>query len=618
MFLGIGKGIFQTSIRLYLDKKFRIIAFKQPLPYAAAKAARSYIMHKRSRAFAAFAFVSAVVRRAAVPALLIVFVLTAACAKGRDGDVSRPVSGDDYTLTILHTNDIHAAYGGLTAEGRICYEPVCGGGSGGSLRLLSAVEAVRAANAHVVLLDAGDEFQGTLFYNLHKEGAVAQVMNAVGYDAFAPGNHEFDDGPEQFLRLVELLHMPVLSANMELDKSLVQKSGAEAGQLPQPWVVMDIGGRSVGLIGILTTDTAHDSSPGPNVHFSNEIEALKRAVGELTADGVNIIIAVTHAGLLKDQELARAVPGVDVIVGGHSHSLLSNVNAKAEGPYPIVETSPVGEPVLVVTASFGGSLLGDLDVTFDGHGVAKNWDGEPIALTDENLKAMHAPDYDATLAARLSDYAKPVAALLAEPVAQINVPDFAGKPLEVPNVRVCRAEECLSGDIAADALLALPGQKIDAALVNGGAVRNSLPGGPVTMGDVLATFPFTNYAVVTEMPGHVLWAALEHGVSDYGQDKGRFLQVAGLIYTFDPTRPAGQCITSVRTADAQGNWHTLNPDATYRVATVDYLAGGGDGFTVFESLNWQDSGLLLSNVIGEYLQRSTPLAPRLEGRIVKE
>ena len=186
-------------------------------------------MNKQSRAFIAFA--SALARRAAAPALLFVFILAAACAKDRAEDASRPVPGAGYTLTILHTNDIHAAYGGLTAEGRICYEPVCAGGSGGSLRLLAAVQAVRAKEANVVLLDAGDEFQGTLFYNLHKEGLAAQVINAVGYDAFIPGNHEFDDGPEQFLRLVGLLRMPVLAANMETDPALVFKSGA--GKLPQ-------------------------------------------------------------------------------------------------------------------------------------------------------------------------------------------------------------------------------------------------------------------------------------------------------------------------------------------------------------------------------------------------
>ena len=571
-------------------------------------------MNKQPRAFIALA--SALARRAAAPALLFVLILAAACAKDRAEDASRPVPGAGYTLTILHTNDIHAAYGGLTAEGRICYEPVCAGGSGGSLRLLAAVQAVRAKEANVVLLDAGDEFQGTLFYNLHKEGLAAQVINAVGYDAFCPGNHEFDDGPEQFLRLVGLLRMPVLAANMETDPALVFKSGA--GKLPQAWTVLNIGGRSVGLIGILTTDTARDSSAGPDVRFSDETEALRRAVDELTAEGVNIIIAVTHVGLFKDRELARAVSGVDVIVGGHSHSLLSNVDAAAEGPYPIVETSPAGEPVLVVTASFGGSLLGDLNVAFDREGVAKAWSGEPIALNDENLKAMRAPALNSDLAALLADRARPIGVLMAEPVARINVPGFAGRPLEAPDVRICRAEECLSGDIAADALLALPGRKIDVALINGGALRNSLPGGPVTMGDVLAAFPFTNYAAAADMPGRVLLAALEHGVSDYGRDKGRFLQVAGLAYAFDPARPAGQRVISVRIADAHGELRPLDPNAAYRVASIDYLAGGGDGFTMFESLTWQDTGLLLSNVVSGHLRKNTPLAPRLQGRIVKE
>ena len=155
------------------------------------------------------------------------------------------------------------------------------------------------------------------------------------------------------------------------------------------------------------------------------------------------------------------------------------------------------------------------------------------------------------------------------------------------------------------------------ALVNSGGLRNSLPVGRVSMGDVLAVLPFNNYVVVSDMPGSTLLAALEHGVSDYGQDKGRFLQVAGLTYVFDPSRPAGQGIVAARVADENGNLRPLDPAAVYRVVTVDYIAKGGDGFDVLKSLAWRDTGLVFSDVLGDYLKNGSPLAPRLEGRITR-
>lgn len=549
--------------------------------------------------------------RGRLGAVLLAALLLAlsACALERETAPGH-IPPDSFTLTILHTNDVHSAYSGLTSEERICYEPVCAGGQGGALRLLAAVEAVRRDRPNVLFLDAGDEFQGTLYFNLHKERMAAAMMNAAGYDAFTPGNHEFDDGADVFLNLVKALDMPVLAANMRFDPP---RPGAER---ILPWVIVERGGRRIGLAGLITTDTARDSSPGPGVHFDPEKETLRGVVSELTGQGVDIIIAITHQGLAEDRELARSVSGVDVIVGGHSHSLLSNSADGSDGPYPVVETSPAGEPVLVVTAYFGNRLLGDLEVVFDDKGVARHWSGEPIALKDESLKALRASEFDAALTALLAEYAAPVAALMAAPLAEINAPGLAsGTPLETPSVRVCRAGECLSGDIAADALLAIPGLDADAALVNSGGLRNSLPAGPVSMGDVLAVLPFNNYVVVADVPGSALLAALEHGVSDYGQDKGRFLQVAGLTYAFDPNLPAGQRIIAARVTGKNGEWRPLDPAAVYRVVTVDYIAGGGDGFDALKDLAWRETGLVFSEALAEYLKSGSPLAPRLEGRV---
>ena len=570
---------------------------------------------------AAFIPVSTICKRIITAALLLAFALLTACAGGPAAKSARSGVAEPFPLTILHTNDMHAGYGGSTSQGRLCYAAMCEGGEGGSLRLLAAATAIKRDRPNVIFLDAGDEFQGSLYFNVHKEVMAAAMMNAMGYDAVIPGNHEFDDGPEPFLHLVEILNMPMLAANVHLSGLPVKEHGLPANYQPAPWAILTREGRHIGVVGLLTVDTARDASPGPGVQFSDEAAALRQAVAELSARGVNIIVALTHVGLHNDRALARAVPGVDVFVGGHSHSLLSNTAAGAEGPYPIVETSPSGEPVLVVTASFGGRLLGDLNVTFDAQGVAQSWSGEPIPLNDAGLEALHAPKPYSALAARINAYSADVTALLAQPIARLNVPGFDGKPLEEPNVRICRAMECLTGNITADAMLAMPGLKADAALVNGGSLRNSLPGGMVTMGDILATLPFNNYVVVTQMSGQTLLAALDHGVSEYGQDKGRFLQVAGLTYTFDPARPAGQRILSAQAADNHGVLRPINPEGQYRIATLDYMAGGGDGFTMFADLDWQNPGFILSDIVRDYLdsqQGRPPLAPRLEGRITKE
>jgi len=539
---------------------------------------------------------------ALLAALILAF--SAGCAGNRASSAK-----NGFALTILHTNDTHSVYGGTTANGLLCYAPLCEGGKGGSVRLQQAVRAVRQKTPDALFLDAGDVFQGSLYWTIHKEAMPIAVLDAMGYQAIIPGNHEFDGGCEPFLNEARALKTPVLAANLAFDSPL-------SGQIPfKPWLILERHGRKIGVVGIANPDTPALSSPCPEAHFANAAETLRAAVKELNAQGVAIIIALTHLGLENDKRLAQAVDGVDIIVGGHSHSLLSNTLPQAEGPYPVIEHSPNGKPVVIVTASTAMRYLGRLDVRFDSAGVPVSWQGEPISLDDAGLAALNAPEPDPELVRVVEGFSEPVRQTMRSSIGTIQAPGRDGKPLEEPNVLVCRQTECLTGNIVADALLKEAFGDAQVAILNGGALRNSLPGGAVTAGDVLATLPFQNTPLMTDMPGRVLLEALEHGVWAYGEGQGAFLQVAGLRYVFDARRPPGKRIVKAQIQDKNGKWQPVRKDASYRVVTVDFLARGGDGFTMLSPLKWQESTMLMNDALRLHLQKHSPLTPKLEGRV---
>ena len=517
-----------------------------------------------------------------------------------------------YTLTLMHTNDVHSAYGGFTKENLICYQPFCEGGTGGSVRLDQAVRTIRQHHPDAILLDSGDEFQGSLFWFVHREKAITQIIDFINYTAIIPGNHEFDDGNVTFLRYVTNIKTPVLAANLSFNPHM---AGAEK---IKPWIIVERGEQKIGIVGITNENMQSLSFPGPEAHFAKENETLKKAVEELTAQGVNIIIAMTHIGYENDKRLARSVNGVDIIAGAHSHSLLSNNKSlrNVEGPYPTVEKSPDGKPVLVVTADTATHYLGCIQVEFDIEGVPVSWSGEPIALNDKTLQDMKALEPNPQLVATVDKLATPVRALLVQQVGRVNAQNVPeGRPLEESSVRQCRAGECMTGNIAADALLKIPFANAEIVLLNGGSLRNPLPNGRVSMGDILGTLPFQNTPQICSMPGSTILQALERGVETYGDNEGQFLQTAGLRYTFDTKKEPGKRITVAEVKDKNGNWQNLDKDKTYRVVTVDFISKGGDGYTMFTNLKWTEAKMLMSEVLQRYLERHSPANVKIEGRV---
>lgn len=488
------------------------------------------------------------------------------------------VAADEpYTLTILHTNDTHANI-------QPCMATCNNQNLGGVARRATAIQQVRAEGGNVLLVDAGDYFQGTLFFNYWQGQEAAHFMQMLGYQAVAIGNHEFDSGPPALARYIDAVDFPVLSANIDASAEV-----SLTGKI-DPYTVLEIGGQSIGIFGLTTEDTVFISSPGPNVVFNNAVTTAQATVDALTAMGVNKIVALSHLGYGPDKDLAAAVSGIDVIVGGHSHTPLGPMPG-AQGDYPTVVNSPAGEPVLIVSAWEWGKYLGRLDVTFTDMGVVDSYNGAPILINAD------IPE-DPAVAADVAVFYEPVQALANSVVGQTEV--------LLDGVRAnVRTRETNLGNLICDAMLwktVNAGSQV--CITNGGGIRAPIQVGDVTVGSVLTVLPFGNQIATLGLTGADLLAALENGVSRWENTDGRFPQVGGMRYTFDPTRPVGDRILSAEIKNPNGTFTPINPTTVYTVVTNDFLRRGGDGYSIFRdnAINPYDSWAVMADSVMEYIQ----------------
>jgi 5'-nucleotidase len=523
-------------------------------------------------------------------AAAVIWLLTVAVA----------VAGGDYSLTILHTNDIHSHLAAFDDRDAFCDKETNAAGrcQGGAARLATAVARERARGGPTLLLDAGDQFQKSFFFMKYKDEALAFFMNRLGYDAMTVGNHEFDDGPATLARFIRSLTFPVIAANLDVSAS------PELRGLIAPYVVRELGGRTIGIIGATQPKAARISSPGPGIAFPPVVPSIEKAVTALRGQGVAIIIVLSHAGFEGDKKLAASVAGIDVIVGGHSHVLLGNGYSEAVGPCPLVVDAPDGGKTLVVTAGHYGRYLGVLHVAFDAAGRVARFDGNPVRLDAA------VPEDPATLR-EVRRFAEPLEAFLATVVGRAESPVDAAS---------CRKEECAAGDVLAEAMLEA-GRRHGAvaALVNSGSVHGRLPAGPIRMREVYTAFPRPSALTVLTLSGADLAGALEHGLSALGarEGAGRFLQVAGLRFAYDGARPVGGRLGPVQVADASGRYRPLDPKADYRLAINDFLYRGGDAFTIFREKGRQVEavGLPLDQLAARWLTAKSPVRAPLDGRI---
>ena len=519
-----------------------------------------------------------------------------------------------YKLRVLHTNDHHAHIDPIIESTATPSRH-----HGGLARRKTLIDQQRAdarkQRLPFMLLDAGDVFQGTLYFSVFKGQADLSLYRQLGYHAMTIGNHEFDAGQQVLADFIaaattragEGRAFPVLSANIVVDEA-----SPLAGRI-KPRLIHRAGRERIGIFGVTTEETPLSSDPGPGITFTDAIAAARVQVAALQAAGVNKIIALTHLGFGQDQRLAREVEGISVIIGGHSHTPLGPQPGSSYA-YPTIEKGPNGQPVLVVTDWEWGRWMGRLDIEFDGHGVAGVIIGEPIEVQAQAEGIVP----NACFEALIGEYRK-------------SLEQYRSRALGTSTTALdgntvnSRSHETNLGNLICDAMLwkmtdEMPRDLGQIAIMNGGGIRTGIEAGSISYGQVLEVLPFGSTITRVLLTGQQVRAVLEHGVSQVGQieSTGRFAQVGGLRYHYSADRAVGQRVLAVQVW-VSGRYMLLNDTATYGVLTNSFLMRGGDGYTTFaEGQAALDTGLVLADVVAEYISARSPISPETDGRIVAD
>ena len=531
----------------------------------------------------------------------------------------------EYVLRIAHVNDVHAHLDPVNTtvyfDKTKTYLDL-----GGMPRLAQKVEELRKAGGpDLLLLHAGDAFQGTLYFTRFKGQASLELMNLLDFDAMTTGNHEFDKGPAVLADFVRQAEFPIVSANVDAS------ADPDLSGLIRPYVIKTMGREKVGIFGLTTEQTAVASQPGRLVVFKDATASAAEAVAALEAQGVDKIIALTHLGYEEDLKLAAAVTGIDVIIGGHSHTLLgefTNLGLNASGPYPTEVTGPDGQRVCVGQDWEWAKALGLMTVAFDHQGEVVSCSGQSALLASDNFKQKDAagqkqdvgpetrdkimelmagdPEIEyvaenqdmadrlAVYRAQIDDLNHQIVAKVGQDLLHIRRPGKTSSGQDLPHGSQIAPHVSQSMYYKTN----LVGLKVDLALVNGGGVRQDLLAGDLTVGDIYTLLPFENTVIVLTMTGDQVKQGLEYGVSD---GDGAFLYPAGLRYSCDMTRTEGDRITRMEIQGPDGGWTLVDPGKSYRVAVASFLAGGGDGNAVFtKPTERYDTGFVDAEVFSDY------------------
>ncbi len=280
--------------------------------------------------------------------------------------------GSGFHLSILHSNDIHAHYVPYDQNGNVVTSPE-GESYGGSARIATMSGRLRNQRQNVLFLDTGDQFPSKVLETYNFEGEQL-ALNLLEYDFITIGNRDFDYGPSFLADFLSGLNIPVVSSNINTENEPLFNEPFD------PYRIVEFGDRKVGILGFVTESTPMTSSPGKNILFEDINTSVQTVVNELEEQGVNIIIALGHEFYIYLDEIAASVDGLDIIVGGHQHILLSSTDETALGPYPTIIESLSGEPVLIVQTPGYNKYLGSLNITFDDDGIATYWSGQPYPM----------------------------------------------------------------------------------------------------------------------------------------------------------------------------------------------------------------------------------------------
>ena len=501
--------------------------------------------------------------------LAVLMVLTLIFTSFGSATLFAEETGEETVIYILHTNDMHGRIESGSYDGM------------GFDRIATLINNFKADYENVIVLDAGDAVHGMPAATIDKGESVIKIMNAMGYQAMAPGNHDFNYGKERLLELNEMADFPILAANLK-----VEETGED---FLKPYEIWEVAGLKIGVFGLATPETLFKSHPDntKGLEFINPVEAAQEMV-TLLEPQTDMIIALTHLGLDESSKLtetskgvAEAVEGIDLIVDGHSHTEL--------------QEGLVVNDTLIVMAKEYNKFLGSVKITIDAEGnktLEASLIGKDVAM---ELEA------DPEVRAVIDAQAEETSVLLNEVVGQTTV------KLEGAREFV-RTGETNLGNILTDALKWKAGA--EAALTNGGGIRASVEVGDITRGNIIEVAPFGNLVVSKLLSGEAIKLALENGASGYPSAHGAFAHVSGIKYTIDPNMPVGE-----RVKDVMVNGEALDLERMYNVATNDFLAAGGDKYTMLEGTETTGEFGVMDGALIEYINQLDVVAPEVEGRI---
>lgn len=497
---------------------------------------------------------------------------------------------------FFHINDVHAHLDQFVKSGSDCKDPTKGC-FGGYARIKTKVDELRKQSPNHLWLNAGDEFQGTLFYSFYGGEKIAETINDLKFDVMTLGNHEWDGGDKKLGEFLNNLTFPVVSANVKSQEPYFNKTVKNYHIFEK---------HKLAVIGATTDTTPSISSVGNRTTFLDPIAEVQKAIYEIrnTTD-IRRIVALTHIGYDVDQKLAKETEGLSLIIGGHSHTLLGDMS-NAEGKYPTIAKDKAGNEVFIVTSYRWGEYLGNIDVTFDKDGRALSYRGAPIQMNNETK-------LEEGLQTKITSWRGPFEKFAAQVI---------GSSKNELVQSTCQKEDCLLGEVMTDAMLAYRANltqgtnepKPDFAIINAGGIRAAIPSGNVTRGDVITAFPFGNAIVEMKLSGADVRKVLEGAVSRMNQFNNKktssWFQVSkDLQVVYDASKPEGSKLVNVtiggKPLDVQRK--------EYRVVTVDFLAGGGDNiFVPVKDLATLDA---LDEVLVNYIKNKSPLTAELEKRV---
>ena len=486
--------------------------------------------------------------------------------------LSFTILAEEVNLRIYHVNDVHS---------RVEEDDYAG--SMGYAKMATMIKESRRKMGNVMFLDAGDSFHGQTIANINQGEAISNILDLMNLDALTLGNHDFNYGQDRLKELADMSNFPFLAANLS------RKDGEEI-PYTKDYVIKEYDGLKVGILGLATPETAYKTHP-KNVEglvFENPITTANAVVNKLKSK-VDVVVALTHLGVSEGSKytskmIAEEVPGIDLIVDGHSHS--------------VIEEGMMVNETMIVQAGEYSKYLGYVDLTVENGEVS-------------NINANLIPRED-TADVKKDFIISTVVDRINRANAKITSQVVGTAAVELNGARGnVRTGETNLGNLITDAMRAK--LDTDAAITNGGGIRASIDQGKITQGEVITVLPFGNTAMAIKISGADLKAALEHGVSKYPATEGLFPQVSGIKFTFNGNAKPGNRVQKVWVGGKE-----LDPNKMYTVATNDFMKAGGDGYSMFIDAPIVKEAGGLEEVLMEYIEANAPVAPETEGRIVAE